>query len=124
VHPVLKSADMIRQLEQAFQGFHAAAKANGLSRKRAGQGLTEEERMQLERSKQQTEAAKKQVFQPIQQQLASQWGEHAARFLFSTTLVNDILRGAVRIGQMQPSYRAELVRLAAQNLQLDISPWW
>jgi ribonuclease D len=124
VHPVLKSADMIRQLEQAFQGFHAAAKANGLSRKRAGQGLTEEERMQLERSKQQTEAAKKQVFQPIQQLLASQWGEHAGRFLFSTTLVNDILRGAVRIGQMQPSYRAELVQQAAQKLQLDISPWW
>jgi ribonuclease D len=124
VHPVLKSADMISKLEQAFQGFHAAAKANGLSRKRAGQGLTEEERMQLEQSKQQTEAAKKQVFQPIQQQLASQWGEHAARFLFSTTLVNDILRGAIRIGQIQPAYRAQLVQQAAQTLQLDVSPWW
>jgi ribonuclease D len=124
VHPMLKSGDMVGKLEQAFQGFHAAAKANGLSRKRAGQGLTEEERMQLERSKQQTEAAKKQVFQPIQQQLASQWGEHAGRFLFSGTLVNDVLRGAVRISQMQPAYRAQVVQQAAQKLQLDISPWW
>lgn len=124
VHPMLKSADMIGKLEQAFQRFHAEAKANGLSRKRAGQGLSLEERQQLDHAKQQLEASKKQVFQPIQQQLAMQWGEHAARYLFSTTLVNDILRGAIRIGHLQPSYRPQLVQQAAQTLQLDISPWW
>jgi ribonuclease D len=124
VHPVLKSGEMISKLEQSFKAFHAQAKASGLSRKRAGQGLTEEERMQLEKSKQETEAAKKQIFQPIQQHLCQQWGEHAARFLFSTTLVNDILRGAIRIGFMQPAYRSELVKQAAQHLAIDISPWW
>lgn len=124
VHPVLKSADMTGKLEQSYQRFHAEAKAGGLSRKRPGQGLTEDERKQAERSRLQAEADKKQVFQPIQQRLTAQWGEHASRFLLSTTLVNDILRGANRLSQLQPAYRSQLVQEAAQSLGLDISPWW
>lgn len=123
IHPSLKNQEMVRQLHENFERYHAEAKAASFSRKRAGQGLTMEEKQALEQAKQELETIKKNVFQPIQQKLSTLLGEHAARFIFSSTLVNDILKGDTSISNMRPAYRIQLVKQAAADLQLDISAW-
>ncbi|MCU0394300.1 MAG: ribonuclease D [Chitinophagaceae bacterium] len=123
IHPLLKTPGMVRQLERDFDRFHAEARQARLSRKRAGQGLTPEERNTFEQDRLRMEQAKKQVFQPIQQWLTSELGEHTMRFILSGTLINDILRGDTKIGALQPPYRQQLILRAAGALGLDISPW-
>ncbi len=123
VHPMLKSPGGIQRLLKRWQAIHAEAKAANLSHRRSGQGLTPSERQEFEAIRLAQDNAKKQIFTPIQQRIAEKYGQHMTRFVFSSTLVNELLKGDRRINSIQPAYRQRLVREAATSLQLDISPW-
>ncbi len=110
-------------LEQQWQKINAAAHAQQLPRRRNSQPLSEEDRLRFEQKKQAQENAKTHIFQPIQQAIAARYGEHAQKFLLSSSLVNDWLKGDQRIGQLKLNYRKQLVTEVAQEIGVDITPW-
>ena len=124
VHPMLKSNDGVRQFEQRWHIINEQAKAQNLSRKKAGFQLSSEEREAIEQKRNRSETARKNIFIPIQQHIANRFGEHTSRYLLSTTLVNDLLKGDTRIAQLKPGYRPQLIADAAEALSLNIEPWW
>jgi ribonuclease D len=124
VHPMLKSNEGLRQFEQRWQFINEQATAQNLSRKKAALLFTSEEREAIEQKRNRSETARKTVFIPIQQHLSTRFGEHTSRYLLSTTLVNDLLKGDIRITQLKPAYRQQLISDAAAALELNIEPWW
>jgi ribonuclease D len=123
IHPMLRSAKELSLLAKRWDEIHAEANAANLSKRREGQAFSDEERQAFEHNKQQLENARLQVFQPIQQWIAGKYGELTMRFILSTTLVNDILRGEAKLTAIKPAYRFALIQEAATSLSIDISPW-
>jgi len=93
IHPMLRNAKELSLLAKRWDDIHKEADAAKLSKRREGQAYTDEERQAFEHNKQQLENARLQVFQPIQQWIAGKYGEQTMRFILSSTLINDILRG-------------------------------
>jgi len=62
-------------------------------------------------------------FVPIQQALAERFGTFAARLIFSTTAVNEVLSNAITISGLKHPYRSELVRSIAAELGIDLSDY-
>jgi hypothetical protein len=94
-----------------------------LPRRRNGQPLSEEDRLRFEQKKLAQENAKTHIFQPIQQAIAAKYGEHAQKFLMSSSLVNDWLKGDQRISQLKLNYRKQLIQDVAQEIGVDITAW-
>lgn len=67
---------------------------------------------------------KEKVMLPVQAAIGARYGEHAMRFLFSTSLIHEILKNGLRIGQLKAGYRKQIIREAAEKAGVDISPWW
>ncbi|QGW29756.1 ribonuclease D [Phnomibacter ginsenosidimutans] len=123
VHPILKSDRGVYMLEQQWKKINAAAHAQQLPRRRNGQPLSEEDRLRFEQKKLAQENAKAHIFQPIQQAIAAKYGEHAQKFLMSSSLVNDWLKGDQRINQLKLNYRKQLIQDVAQEIGVDITAW-
>jgi hypothetical protein len=123
VHPMLKSDRGVYMLEQQWKKINAAAHAQQLPRRNNNQPLSEEDHLRFEQKKQAQENAKANIFQPIQQAIATKYGEHAQKFLMSSSLVNDWLKGDQRIGQLKLNYRKQLIQEVAQKIGVDITAW-
>jgi hypothetical protein len=52
----------------------------------------------------------------VKQALVQRFGVHAATFLLSNRLVNELLKGAITLQDLKPAYRQELIyEIAAAN---------
>ncbi len=60
-------------------------------------------------------------FAPIQQVLIQRFGAHAARFMLSNGMVNDLLKRAIRISGIKYRYRQALIMDTAKELGIDLS---
>ncbi|HSC54021.1 MAG TPA: ribonuclease D [Phnomibacter sp.] len=124
IHPMLRTERELTALAKRWDAIHEEAKSANLSRRKEGQTYSEEERQAFDQKKQQLEEAKTKVFQPIQQWIGAKLGEHTMRYLFSSTLIQDVLRGETKLSSLKPAYRAALVQEAANASGHDISKWW
>lgn len=123
IHPMLRSSKELLLLANKWDEIHQHANAANLSKRREGQAFSEEERKAFEHKKQQLENARLQVFQPIQKWISHKYGEQTMRYILSSTLVNDILRGEAKLSVIKPPYRFALIKQAASELGVDIFPW-
>jgi ribonuclease D len=123
IHPMLRSEKELSLLSKRWEEIHLEAKSANFSKRREGQAFTEEERIVFEQKKLALENARQQIFQPIQQWIAKKYGEQTMRFILSSSLVNDVLRGDAKLGAIKPSYRFSLMQQAADSLGVDITPW-
>jgi ribonuclease D len=108
-----------RQLASRLDAIHKEAEAQGLSRRRPPRQYLPEARINKAELLEQREA----IFTPVQQELAARFGEHAGRFILSNGTVNDILRGAMKIGNIKRRYKQELICDIASEKGIDISPY-
>jgi len=118
LHPQLRKSSTLDALYDALDQWHAEASSQGWSKKKAAfeAGSTPQMREQRARDK-------ATVWQPIQQHLAGRFGEHAMRFLLSSTQVDALLNGRLTLANLQPPYRKALIVEAAAASGADVSAW-
>jgi len=120
LHPLLKSREGEQQVFEQLEKLKTEAHDKNLSHKRKRINRSAED-FQEEREKR--DMLKATLFKPIQDELALQYGEHAMRFIFSTAMVNTILQGEMKIGEMKTAYRQMLVMAAAKKLGVSLSAY-
>jgi ribonuclease D len=123
IHPMFRSAKELALLAKRWHDMHTEADTANLSKQREGQTFSDAERQAFEQKKQMFENARLQIFQPIQQWIATAYGEQTMRYILSTTLVNEILRGDAKLSMLKPAYRMALIQQAAKDLAVDIETW-
>jgi ribonuclease D len=117
VHPRFKNSRFVAQLQMHLEQARKAAADQKLS-------------VQIERRPKPTPAQhaafqkaaddRTEVFAPIQQALAQQFGSHAAKFLLSNNMVNSLLKGAITLQELKPAYRLALIRNIAATAGFDL----
>lgn len=109
-----------RQLAGHLQALRQEAEALGLSRQRPPREYDGEARL----GKAELQAARERVFAPIQQELASRFGDHAARFILSNGSVTELLRGNLKLGQIKRDYKRKLITDIAASRGVDLGAYW
>lgn len=107
-----------RQLAARLKAIHEEAQGKALSHRRPPRQYAES-RVDKAELLEQREA----VFTPIQQALVARFGEHAARFILSNGIVNDLLKGASKLGNIKRQYKQELIAEIAQQQGIDLSAY-
>ena len=120
IHPVLKSNEGENKLFEHIQKLTTDANSKKLSVKKSRID-TSNESFQAEKSRK--DLLKTSIFTPIQNEIAANFGEHAMRFIFSTSTIDTILQGELKIGEMKTPYRKMLIKNAAQKLGIDLSEY-
>lgn len=75
-------------------------------------------------SREKRNEVKEQLFRPIQLKLEKDYGQNFMRHLLSNANIDQFTGGQVRISEIGKPYASEIIRKAAEELQLDISPYW
>jgi ribonuclease D len=117
----LKNKDFQTQLKEALDKAIQEAEERELSKTRKARDTMSREEYQAMRNKQNhINNLKNQLFNPIQDKIASQFGKHAKSFILPNRLTKEILSGeADRI----PEYKVELFQRVADELNLDLSEY-
>ncbi|TAD86701.1 MAG: ribonuclease D [Bacteroidetes bacterium] len=118
LHPKVRLPSTLNGLYEALDRWHADATNQGWSKKKTAFELGATPQMRDQRAQQKTT-----IWQPIQQHLAKQYGEHTMRFLLSSTQIDALLNGKVVVGGLQPAYRKTLILDAARATGADLSAW-
>ncbi len=63
------------------------------------------------------------VFQPIQAQIAKKYGTFAARFMFSTNLIMEVVKKHKKITEIPFPYRIEMILEIANELKIDLEEY-
>ncbi len=122
LHPSLRNAAFGSELKALVQKARAEAKAQGLSQ--SGDALIrlpKEVYLRLKAEKKKIEKAKKEVFQPIQEVLQEDLGEHCMRLILNNKLMAELVRGDTT--RLLP-YKRALLEEYAQELGLDLSKFY
>lgn len=120
VHPILKSSAGREKLFDTVEMLYTKADELKLSRKRSYPTVPEDG-FQAEKAR--LEHLKATVFSPIQQAIAAIYGEHAMRFILSTSAITPIIQGQAKIGELKTAYRRQMVRQMADKLGIDLTPF-
>ena len=116
-----KNEQFARQAGVRLNAIRKEAEAQNLSREAPPKmHSTAEERA----AKAQAVRDKTEKFEPVQAALSARFGTFAARYLFSKTKAEEILRGASRLYDLRPAYKPELIRSTAIELGIDLSAYW
>ncbi|MBK7559476.1 MAG: hypothetical protein IPI54_15020 [Chitinophagaceae bacterium] len=118
IHPVLKSSEGQNELFDHIEKLNTEASSKNLSYKKSSIDHTNEH-FQVEKDRR--DLLKATIFTPIQNEIASNFGEHAMRFIFSSATVDDILQGRLKIEEIRSTYRKMLIKNTAQKLGIDLS---
>ncbi len=118
VHPRLKNHRFATELARHLEQVRKAA---------AAQNLSSEKQRQPKPTPAQQAAGRKAaddretVFAPIKQALEQRFGTHAAKFMLSNRVVNELLNGYISLQDLKPAYRQGLIRnvAAAAGINLD-----
>ncbi len=115
-----RNARFGKQLSARLEAIHKQAEEQSLSHSRPRRAYDGDSRI----SKAALLEQKEKIFAPIQQSLVSRFGEHAARFILSNGAVTDMLKGAMKIGDIKRQYKQDLIRNTAAQLQIDLQPYF
>ncbi len=63
------------------------------------------------------------TFQPIQAQITKKYGLNTARFMFSTTLVMEIIKKHKKITELSFPYRIDMILQTAKDLNIDLDEY-
>ncbi|MBK7307336.1 MAG: hypothetical protein IPI88_10060 [Chitinophagaceae bacterium] len=118
LHPAVKSNEGQDMLFRYIEKLHIDANSKKLSRKRNRVDYLDRD---FQTEKEKSDIIKASIFTPIQNEITTNFGEHAMRFIFSTATVNTILQGQLKIGEMKAPYKRMLIKNAAQKLGIDLS---
>lgn len=119
VHPRLKNSRFVTLLSSRLRNIRKAATDQNLSSDRQGRPpLTAAQHAAIRQAANDRE----QVFAPIQQVLVQRFGTYATQLILSNKMVNEILKGAVRLQDL-PAYRRTLIRDIAADKGLDVSSY-
>jgi ribonuclease D len=112
IHPRFKNHRFSNQLRDLLaQAKKEAADQNLSAQKQRGRKSTGP----AGNSRKPTDDREK-IFVPVKQALVQRFGVHAATFLLSNRLVNELLSGAITLQDLKPAYRQELIyEIAAAN---------
>lgn len=105
------------ELSRKMAAIREDAKAQNLSKAKP-ERVRQTDETRRERSV--AEEDKVAIFQPIQEWLATHFGEHTARFILSNGTVNELLRKSLCLGDIPRKYKQELVMQAAGELGIDL----
>jgi ribonuclease D len=105
-----------RQLADRLDTLRREADEQGLSKARPPR----EHDTDHHRDKAELAAKREQIFTPIQQELASRFGEHAARFILSNGTVTEVLRGNMKLSQMKRDYKRKLITSIASSRGISL----
>jgi ribonuclease D len=117
VHPRFKNSRFVTQLaKQLAQTQKAATTQNLSSQKQRRPKPTPAQQAAMRKAADDRET----VFVPIKRALEQQFGSHAAKFLLSNRVVNELLNGSITLQEL-PAYRQALIRnlAAAEGVDLD-----
>ena len=117
IHPTLKSSEGQHNLFEHIKKLNAEASSKNLSIKKSIINRSNEDFM-AEKAK--NDLMKADIFTPIQNDIAANFGEHAMRFIFSTATVDAVLQGQFKISEMKTNYKNMIVKNAAQKLGIDL----
>lgn len=124
IYRKLKNENYCEFFIQKNDEFIKAAEVKSLSKSLDKKSyLSAEEWERRKQSMAEKERIKAEVFMPIKQSIAVKYGTSAASFILSNTLIEEIIRGNLKINDMKLSYRKELIQAIASELKLDLSPW-
>ncbi|MGB5005733.1 MAG: ribonuclease D [Ferruginibacter sp.] len=118
IHPVLKSSEGQNELYEHIKNLNTEAAGKNLSYKKNNIDHSNEH---FQTEKDRRDLLKATIFTPIQNEIASNFGEHAMRFIFSSATVDDILQGRLKIEEIRSTYRKMLIKNTAQKLGIDLS---
>lgn len=120
LHTVVKSKEGQNMLFGYIEQLRADANEKKLSHKRNRVDTLDRD---FQTEKEKWDLIKASIFTPIQNDITANFGEHAMRFIFSTAIVNTIVQGQLKIGEMKAPYKKMLVKNAAQKLGIDLSDY-
>jgi ribonuclease D len=83
--------------------------------------LSREDYLALKKKQQEAEEAKQRIFKPVKSAIEQDYGEHAATFILSRRIMDTIIGGGAN---ELPQYRKNLIKEYAQQLKLDVSPYF
>lgn len=122
VMPSFKTPEIKEALQQLLDTSMAKALATGLSdTKNAIEKLGREEYLALRKEKQLIEETKNNIFKPLKQKIAENYGEHTAAFMLSSRSMETIISG---YANTLPAYRIELLKQYAEELDLNVSAYF
>jgi len=121
LHPKLKNNNFASKLRAIVQQCNEEAQREGISKTKPAQKRRSREEMQESRERRnRVDRLKDEVFKPIRELIADQWGENTAGFLFGNRTMEALIEGkAIRF----PEYRKQLLISHAAKLDLDVSPY-
>ena len=120
VHRSLKNAGFAAKVSAYLQSIRSEADRLGhVHTMPARQRLLLGQRADRDMAAQDKEAK----FAPVQQALVKRFGEHAARFILSNGMANDLLKRTTTISSIKRSYKQTLIRSTAATLSIDLSSY-
>jgi len=120
IHPVLKSSEGQHDLFEHIKNLNSEAISKNLSFKKSSRDISNEH---FQAEKDRRDMLKATIFTPIQNDIVSNFGEHAMRYIFSGAAVDSILQGRLKIDEIRSAYRKMLVKNTAQKLGIDLTPF-
>ncbi len=120
IHPVIKSSEGQDHLFIHIKKLNSEAIRKKLSVKKSKIDASNRA-FQAERAKR--EFLKTSIFTPIQNEIAANFGEHAMRFIFSSSAVDTLIEGQLKIGESRTHFKKMVIKNAAQKLGIDISQY-
>lgn len=120
VYGSFRNAAFAERLARRFAALKAEAIQLGLSKQLPTRPhFSAEERA----ARANADRDKDEKFAPIQQELASRFGAHAARFILSNGNVNELLKKSSTLDELKGNYKSVLIQKTAKELGLDIGEY-
>ena len=119
IYPGIKTPKFKAEFLNEFETLNRDAK--DLSKKSKFNFLTDAEKRERTRMKEENEKIKEEKFKPIQQELERLYGTHTGKYILGEGVVGRILRKESRISDMKENYRKALIASIATGLNIDIT---
>lgn len=117
----LKNKNFEKKLKKVMDEGIREAEEKGLSRSRkARDTMSRDEYLAMRNEQNRINNLKRQLFDPIQDKIASDFGIHAKSFILPNRLTKEILSGEA---ELVPDYKVELFRRYSNELDLDLSDY-
>ncbi|RYZ48591.1 MAG: hypothetical protein EOO14_21880, partial [Chitinophagaceae bacterium] len=117
IHPRIKN----RRFSNGLQNLLAQAKKEADDQNLSAQKQRSRKSTGSGRNPRKPTDDREKIFVPLKQALVQRFGVHAATFLLSNRLVNELLKGTITLQDLKPVYRQELIfEIAAAN-GIDLS---
>ena len=119
IYGKLKNDHFVRKIEEVLVESQEEARKLDLSTTRkARDTMSRDEYREMRSQQNKINNLKNQLFQPIQNKIAEEFGPHAKSFILPNRLATEIVAGEA---ELVPDYKVDLFRRYAHQMELDIS---